>query len=185
MPAAPPTPPPVLTEEERAQRLAQLGQMLDGAEQLLAATDLPDARARWMALRREWTALVARPRPGRRDDGPVEGRSRRGSTRAKPELREARTRQQHENLSRLQQLCDQLEKLAQSEQGGIARRRARPARGARGARCARARCRPARISRRSSARLKSDPVRRCSPACRTCARPTSGSAGRTPACRNP
>ncbi len=31
------------------------------------------------------------------------------------ELREVRTRQQHENLQRLQQMCDQLEKLAQSE----------------------------------------------------------------------
>jgi hypothetical protein len=105
---------PVLTAEEQEQRRSQLGQMLDGAEQLLAATDLPDARARWMALRREWTGLLHgveldETRTARVKDveGLIDARE--------ADLREARTRQQRENLSRLQQLCEQLEKLALSE----------------------------------------------------------------------
>lgn len=107
-------PPAVLTEEERAARLAQLLQMLDGAEQLLAATDLPDARARWIALRREWTGLVH----GLDLDEAVAARIADLESRIdarEADLREVRTRQQHENLQRLQQMCDQLEKLAQSE----------------------------------------------------------------------
>jgi hypothetical protein len=105
---------PVLTAEEQALRRVQLGQMLDGAEQLLAATDLPDARARWMALRREWTGLLH----GVELDEVLAARVRDVEARIETreaDLREARTRQQRENLTRLQQLCDQLEKLALSE----------------------------------------------------------------------
>lgn len=104
----------VLSADERASRLAQVVQMLDGAEQLLSASDLPDARARWTALRREWTALVA----GIDLDDDVAARLKDLEARIdgrEGELRESRTRQQHENLSRLQHLCSQLEKIAQAE----------------------------------------------------------------------
>ena len=50
--AAPPSPPPAeraLSPEERAEKMARLTQLLDGAEQVLAARDLPDARTRWNA----------------------------------------------------------------------------------------------------------------------------------------
>ncbi len=114
VPVPPTTPPPVLTDEERVERRAQLGQMLEGAAQLLAATDLPDARARWMALRREWTTLVhgldlddETTTRLKGIEAQIDGRE--------AELREARARHQQENLARLQQLCDQLEKLSQSE----------------------------------------------------------------------
>jgi hypothetical protein len=114
VPVAPTTPPPVLTEEERAERRTQLGQMLDGATQLLAATDLPDARARWMALRREWTALVHGLDLDDETTARLKGIEAQIDAR-EAGLREARTRHQQENLARLQQLCDQLEKLAQSD----------------------------------------------------------------------
>jgi hypothetical protein len=105
---------PVLSADEQAERRIQLAQMLDGARQLLDATDLPDARARWIALRREWTTLVL----GVELDDETVGRVREIEARIdarEAALREARTRQQHENLHRLQQMCDQLEKLAQSD----------------------------------------------------------------------
>jgi hypothetical protein len=107
-----PAAPPVLTEEEQAQRIAQLAQMLDGADQLLNATDLPDARARWMALRREWTTLLHGVTLDEGTSARVKDIEARIDAR-EAELREARTRQQHENLNRLQQSCDQLEKLTQ------------------------------------------------------------------------
>lgn len=113
-PAEPAPEPVVLTDEERAARTGQLTQMLEGAEQLLNATDLPDARARWIALRREWSAL----QHGLDLDEALAARMRDVESRIderEAELREVRTRQQHENLQRLQQMCDQLEKLAQSE----------------------------------------------------------------------
>jgi hypothetical protein len=110
---APPAAP--LTEEERALRLSQLAQMFDAADQLLTATDLPDARARWLALRREWTALlhgVELDEAGAARKADLESRI----DGREADLREARTRQQHDNLVRLQALCDQLEKIAQGEQ---------------------------------------------------------------------
>jgi hypothetical protein len=111
---ADPPPAPVLSSEERAHRLGQLTQLLDAAEHLLSATDLPDARARWLALRREWTGLL----PGLDLDEALAARVAAADQRIdarEHDLREARTRQQQDNLHRLQQLCDQLEKLAQTE----------------------------------------------------------------------
>ncbi len=110
-------PVPVVAElslEERAEKTARLTQLLDGAEQVLAATDLPDARTRWNALRREWTALL----PGLALDEPlatrladVEGRIEARDA----AVREARTRHQQDNLARLQGLCDEAEKLSQGD----------------------------------------------------------------------
>jgi hypothetical protein len=130
-PTAPTTPPPVLTEQEQAERLAQLGQMLDGATQLLAATDLPDARARWMALRREWTTLIHGLDLDADTTERLKGIEAQIDAR-EADLREARTRHQQENLTRLQQLCEQLEKLAQSEKLALrdVERALREARGA-------------------------------------------------------
>jgi len=113
--AEPPAPAePELSPEARAERMARLTQLLDGAEHVLAATDLPDARTRWNALRREWTALVA----GLTLDGPVTARLAdiEGRIEARDAaVREARTRHQQDNLARLQRLCDEAEKLAQGE----------------------------------------------------------------------
>jgi hypothetical protein len=112
-PDAPP-PPLVLTPAEYAERLSRLGQLLDGAEKVLAATDLPDARTRWNALRRDWTALTA----GMTLDEPAALRvadlEHRIDVRD-ASLREARSRQQHDNLGRLQALCEAMEKVAQGE----------------------------------------------------------------------
>jgi hypothetical protein len=115
-PAAAVEPPPalVLTPAEHAERMARLGQLLDGAERVLASTDLPDARTRWNALRRDWTALIAgvsldEQTAARIAD--VEGRiDARDSA-----IREARLRQQHDNLFRLHALCEEMEKLAHAE----------------------------------------------------------------------
>ena len=112
-----PAPAPVeaeLSPEARAERTARLTQLLDGAEQVLAATDLPDARTRWNALRREWTALMAglaldEPLAARLAD--IEGRIEARDA----AVREARTRHQQDNLARLQALCDEAEKLSQGD----------------------------------------------------------------------
>ena len=91
-----------------------LGQLLDGAEQVLAATDLPDARTRWNALRRDWASLLPVLTLG--DD--LVARVKRVEAQIderETALREARSRQQHDNLSRLQHMCEQLEKIAQGE----------------------------------------------------------------------
>ena len=116
---APPDPPPArveveLTPEARAERLARLAQLLDGADQVLSATDLPDARTRWNALRREWTALVA----GLALDEPLASRLAgiEGRIDARDAaVREARTRHQQDNLVRLQALGDEAEKLSQGD----------------------------------------------------------------------
>jgi hypothetical protein len=119
--AAPPAPGPAPSHAEveispaaRTEKTARLTQLLDGAEQVLAATDLPDARTRWNALRREWTALIAglpldELLAARLAD--VEGRIEARDA----AVREARTRHQQENLSRLQKLCDEAEKLSQGD----------------------------------------------------------------------
>lgn len=102
------------TPEQRAEKLAHLVQLLDGAEQVLAATDFSDARTRWNALRRDWTSML----PGLELDEETAARVTRIETQIderESALREARTRQQHENLLRLQHLSEQLEKVAQSE----------------------------------------------------------------------
>jgi hypothetical protein len=104
-----------LSPEAHAAKLARLAQLLDGAEKVLAATDLPDARTRWNALRREWTALIAglaldEATAARLAD--VEGRIEARDA----AVREARTRHQQDNLTRLQKLCDEAEKLAQGDQ---------------------------------------------------------------------
>ncbi len=111
---AAPVPPLVLTPEEYADRVARIGQLLDGADQVLAATDLPDARTRWNALRRDWTALAAGMTLDEATAARVAEVERRIDERDAA-LREARTRQQQGNLSRLQALCDEMEKLVQSE----------------------------------------------------------------------
>ncbi len=100
--------------QDAGERLARLDQVLGGAEQLLDAHDLPDARARWTALRREWTALVA----GLVLDEATAARVRQIEERLEAreaELREARAQQQRDNLARLQHVCEQLEQLAQGE----------------------------------------------------------------------
>ncbi len=116
---APPEPPPArveveLSPEARAERMSRLAQLLDGADQVLSATDLPDARTRWNALRREWTALVA----GLALDEPLASRLAgiEGRIDARDAaVREARTRHQQDNLVRLQALCDEAEKLSQGD----------------------------------------------------------------------
>jgi hypothetical protein len=105
----------VLSPDERAARLTQVVQMLNGAEQLLSASDLPDARARWTALRREWAALIVGIDLADDVAARLKGLEARIDGR-EAELRESRARQQHENLSRLQHLCGQLEKIAQTDQ---------------------------------------------------------------------
>jgi len=105
---------PVETSGQRAEKFAHLVQLLDGAEQVLAATDFPDARTRWNALRRDWSSIL----PGLEPDDETAARVKRIETQIderESALREARTRQQHENLVRLQHLSEQLEKIAQSE----------------------------------------------------------------------
>ncbi len=107
-------PPLVLTPEERDARLARLGQLLDGAEKVLSATDLPDARTRWNALRRDWTALIA----GMPLDDVTAARVADVEHRIDARdasLREARSHQQQRNLARLQALCSEMEKVAQGE----------------------------------------------------------------------
>jgi hypothetical protein len=102
------------TPEQRAEKIVHLGQLLAGAEQVLAATDFPDARTRWNALRRDWTTML----PGLDVDEETVARIKRIEAQIDERelaLREARTRQQHENLSRLQHTCEQLEKIAQAE----------------------------------------------------------------------
>ncbi len=102
------------TPEQRAEKLAHLAQLLDGADQVLAATDFPDARTRWNALRRDWTSML----PGLELDEETAARVKRIEAQIddrESALREARTRQQHENLLRLQHLSEQLEKVAQGE----------------------------------------------------------------------
>ena len=112
-----PEPVPVeadLSPEARAEKMARLTQLLDGAEQVLAATDLPDARTRWNALRREWTTLVA----GLVLDEPLAARLAgiEGRIEARDAaVRESRTRHQQENLARLQALCEEAEKLSQGD----------------------------------------------------------------------
>lgn len=114
-PAAAPPAAVELSPEALAERTARLSQLLDGAEKVLAATDLPDARTRWNALRREWTALIAGVTL---DDATaarvaeVEGRIEARDAAA----REARTRHQQDNLGRLQRLCEEAERLAQGDQ---------------------------------------------------------------------
>ncbi len=108
-------PPPLdLTPAEQAERVARIGQLLDGAEQVLAATDLPDARTRWNALRRDWTALAAGVALDDASAARIADIERRIEARDAA-LREARTRQQQNNLARLQALCDEMEQLARSE----------------------------------------------------------------------
>jgi len=100
--------------EALAEKLSRLAQLLDGAEKVLAATDLPDARTRWNALRREWTALVAGlalDEATRARVAEIEARIEARDT----AVREARSRHQLDNLTRLQKLCDEAEKLAQGE----------------------------------------------------------------------
>ena len=113
-PAVEAPPPLVLTPEEREARLTRLGQLLDGAEQVLAATDLPDARTRWNALRRDWTALIAGMALDDATAARVADVEHRIDARD-ASLRESRSRQQHQNLARLQALCDEMEKVAQGE----------------------------------------------------------------------
>ncbi len=113
--AEPSVPLPPFTGEEHDVHLARLVEMLDAAEQLLGATDLPDARSRWMALRREWSvtagrltldaSLAARLRDV---EGRIEARE--------AELKEARVRHQRDNLDRMTRICDHLEKVARGEQ---------------------------------------------------------------------
>ena len=103
-----------ISPEAQAEKIARLTQLLDGAERVLAATDLPDARTRWNALRREWTALVS----GLPLDEVLAARLRdvEGRIEARDAaVREARTRHQQDNLSRLQRLCDEAEKLSQTD----------------------------------------------------------------------
>ena len=110
---APATPQPI-SPEEVAERRVRLEQVLGGAEQLLEAHDLPDVRARWSALRREWTSLAG----SLELDEDVSARIRNIEAKLdarEAELRELRTQQQRENLVRLQQLCERLEHLAQGE----------------------------------------------------------------------
>jgi hypothetical protein len=102
------------TPGQRAERLAHLVQLLDGAEQVLAATDFPDARTRWNALRRDWSSIL----PSLELDDETAARVKRIESQIDERelaLREARSRQQHENLLRLQHLSEQLEKVAQGE----------------------------------------------------------------------
>ena len=104
-----------LSVEARAEKMVRLVQLLDGADQVLAATDLPDARTRWNALRREWGALIAgvtldESLAVRLAD--IEGRIEARDA----AVRDARTRHQQDNLTRLQKLCEEAEKLAQGEQ---------------------------------------------------------------------
>jgi hypothetical protein len=113
-PVAEAPPPLVLTPEEREARLTRLGQLLDGAEQVLVATDLPDARTRWNALRRDWTALIAGMTLDDATAARVADVGRRIDARD-ASLRESRSRQQHQNLARLQALCTDMEKVAQGE----------------------------------------------------------------------
>lgn len=113
--AEPAIPLPPFTGEEHDVHLARLVEMLDAAEQLLGATDLPDARSRWMALRREWSvtagrltlddSLAARLRD---IEGRIEARE--------ADLKEARVRHQRDNLDRMTRICDHLEKVARGEQ---------------------------------------------------------------------
>ena len=113
--AAPPAAAAPPTASELTERLVQLTMLLDGAEQVLSATDLPDARTRWNALRRDWAALL----PGLHLDEAVAARVKAVEARIdvrETELREARSRQQHDNLAHLHRLCEQLEKVAQAEQ---------------------------------------------------------------------
>jgi hypothetical protein len=114
LPEPPPPEPVPLSPEDAAERRTRLVQVLDGAEQLLEAHDLPDVRARWSALRREWTSLSI----GLDLDESVTSRIHNIEAKLdarEAELREARAHQQRENLGRLQQLCERLEKLAQSD----------------------------------------------------------------------
>jgi len=102
------------TPAERAEKLARLGQLLDGAVKVLTATDLPDARTRWNALRRDWTALISGLPLD--EETAVRVKDIEGRIDARDaEQREARSRQQRENLARLQALCDEMEKTAQAE----------------------------------------------------------------------
>ncbi len=116
-PPSPVAEPPSVVEHtpaERAEKLARLGQLLDGAVQVLTATDLPDARTRWNALRREWTALVAGLPLDDATAARLAGIEKRIDARD-AELRDVRSRQQQGNLARLQGLCDEMEKTAQAE----------------------------------------------------------------------
>lgn len=114
-PPASEAPPAVeLTPEEHAERMARLGQLLDGAERVLVATDLPDARTRWNALRRDWTALISGMTLDAETASRVADLEQRIDTRDAA-IREARSRQQHDNLVRLQTLCEEMEKLAHAE----------------------------------------------------------------------
>ncbi len=112
-PESPAAPAP-LTAEEIAERHARLEQVLGGAEQLLDAHDLPDVRARWAALRREWSSLAS----SLELDEAVSARIRSIEVKLdarEAELRELRSQQQRENLVRLQQLCERLEQVAQGD----------------------------------------------------------------------
>lgn len=115
---APPVeePPPVVvhTPAEHAGKLERLGQLLDGADKVLSATDLPDARTRWTALRRDWTALIAGLALDETTAARVADIEHRIEIRDAA-LRDARSRQQIENLTRLQAMCDEMEKVAQGE----------------------------------------------------------------------
>ncbi len=113
--AAEPAPaPPPLTPEEIAERRIRLGQVLTGAEQLLQVHDLPDVRARWSALRREWTSLAAGLELDEAEAARIKAIEASLDSR-ESELREQRAHQQRENLARLQHLCERLEQLAQGE----------------------------------------------------------------------
>ncbi|MEW5983208.1 MAG: DUF349 domain-containing protein [Acidobacteriota bacterium] len=106
--------PPLSTEEHDA-HVARLVEMLDAADQLLSATDLPDARARWSALRREWSAVVPRLALDEAATSRLSEIEFRIDAR-EAELKEARVRHQRENLERMLRLCDHLEKVARAEQ---------------------------------------------------------------------
>jgi hypothetical protein len=106
--------PPFPLDEQPVQ-VARLADMLSAADQLLGATDLPDARARWTALRREWSALA----PRLTLDATVSARLADIESRIdarEAHLKEARSRHQRDNLDRTTRLCDHLEKVARSEQ---------------------------------------------------------------------
>ena len=94
-------------------RQRRLEELVRDAEQLVESTDLAGTRARWAPLQQEWAQLTARQM-----DAVLQSRFQQAESRLRAreaEEREQQGRQRRENLSRLQQRCQEIESAAQTE----------------------------------------------------------------------
>ena len=94
-------------------RQRRLEELVRDAEQLVESTDLAGTRARWAPLQQEWAQLTTRQM-----NEVLQSRFQQAESRLlarEAAEREQQRRQRRENLSRLQQRCQEIESAAQTE----------------------------------------------------------------------